>query len=101
MTADVEQRTVQVRGAGLAVTSAGSGRTFVWAHALLSSMADEDAAGVFDIGSLTDEFRVVRYDARGHGTSTGTGRAQEHTWPALAADLVGVLDALGLDRVVA
>ena len=41
--------------------------------------------------------RVVAYDARGHGDSDP---AAAYDYPALVADLAGVLDDLGLDRAV-
>jgi len=41
--------------------------------------------------------RVIAYDARGHGESDP---AQPYGYPALAADLVGVLDAAGVERAV-
>jgi pimeloyl-ACP methyl ester carboxylesterase len=41
--------------------------------------------------------RVIAYDARGHG---GSDPAQPYDYPALAADLLGVLDERGIDRAV-
>jgi pimeloyl-ACP methyl ester carboxylesterase len=41
--------------------------------------------------------RVVAYDARGHGESDPD---QPYDYPALADDLLGVLDAHGIDRAV-
>jgi pimeloyl-ACP methyl ester carboxylesterase len=41
--------------------------------------------------------RVIAYDARGHGESDP---AQPYDYPALAADLLGVLDERGIDRAV-
>jgi pimeloyl-ACP methyl ester carboxylesterase len=42
-------------------------------------------------------FRVIAYDARGHGRSS---RASSYGYEDLAGDLVAVLDALGLERAV-
>src|SRR3954453_7568942 len=42
-------------------------------------------------------YRVIAYDARGHGESDP---AQPYDYPSLAADLAGVLDGLGGDRAV-
>ena len=42
-------------------------------------------------------YRVVAYDARGHGASAP---APAYAYPDLAADLVTLLDALGLERAV-
>jgi pimeloyl-ACP methyl ester carboxylesterase len=95
------ERYVEVRGAKLAVEEAGDGPAFVWAHGLLSSRAQEDAAGVFDWSRVSDGHRLIRYDARGHGESAGGDAGSRQTWPELALDLLGLLDTLGLDRVVA
>jgi pimeloyl-ACP methyl ester carboxylesterase len=41
--------------------------------------------------------RVIAYDARGHGESDP---AQPYDYPALSADLLGLLDERGVDRAV-
>ncbi len=38
------------------------------------------------------EHRVLRYDARGHGNSTGSTDPSTYTWPQLADDLLLLLD---------
>ena len=94
---DVERR-VRVGDVDLAVRDSGSGRPFVWAHGLLSSMAQEDETGMFGWQGITDTARVIRYDARGHGRSTATGDPADYTWPALANDMLGLLDAMDIER---
>jgi 3-oxoadipate enol-lactonase/4-carboxymuconolactone decarboxylase len=48
------------------------------------------------VGAVTDRFRVLRYDTRGHGRSTVVDRpASVHD---LAGDLAGLLDRLGIER---
>ena len=69
----------------------------MWAHGLTSSRALEDALGLFGWLGL-DSLRVIRYDARGHGGSGGSPDAAVYTWPALAEDLLGVMDAVGVRR---
>lgn len=44
-----------------------------------------------------DHFRIVRYDRRGHGKSEAG--APPYTLDSLAADSVGVMDALEIDKV--
>jgi 3-oxoadipate enol-lactonase len=46
--------------------------------------------------ALKDRYRVLRYDARGHGASTAP--AGDYTLDMLVADAVGILDAAGVDR---
>lgn len=43
---------------------------------------------------------VLAYDARGHGQSDRAPRADQYTYDLLVADLVGMLDAAGLERAV-
>jgi 3-oxoadipate enol-lactonase len=51
--------------------------------------------------SLADHgHRVVRYDARGHGASTGRPDPDDYRWSALADDLIDVVDALGATEPV-
>jgi pimeloyl-ACP methyl ester carboxylesterase len=44
--------------------------------------------------------RVIAYDARGHGRSSPAPDPHEYGYPALAADLLGVLDDRGIDAAV-
>ncbi|HEX9575286.1 MAG TPA: alpha/beta fold hydrolase, partial [Myxococcales bacterium] len=49
------------------------------------------------VAAFAEQFRVLRYDSRGHGQSAvppGPYRIED-----LGRDLVGLLDALGLERV--
>ena len=46
--------------------------------------------------TLSDRYRVLRYDARGHGESAAP--AGDYTLDMLVADAVGILDALGVER---
>jgi pimeloyl-ACP methyl ester carboxylesterase len=76
-------------------------RTFVWGHGLTSSMAAEDDAPLLDLDAVAgDGWRVVRYDARGHGDSPGPRRADAYVWEQLARDQLALLDSLGADRAV-
>ncbi|MCP2192338.1 Pimeloyl-ACP methyl ester carboxylesterase [Williamsia deligens] len=67
----------------------------VVAHGMSSSRAAMDGDGVFDWGPAGLGHRVlVRYDARGHGRSTGGTDPAEYTWPRLADDLLAVIDTV-------
>ena len=48
------------------------------------------------VAALRQNFRVVRYDTRGHGGSTG--RPEEYTLANLGGDVVELLDYLNIDR---
>jgi 3-oxoadipate enol-lactonase len=45
-------------------------------------------------GALKDRYRVLRYDARGHGASAAT--AGDYSLDMLVADAVGIMDAVGV-----
>ena len=94
------ERRVRLRD-GVTVTcrTEGTGLPFVWSHGMLASTALEDALGILDWRALAAERLLVRYDARGHGASSGTGRPADHEWPRLAGDLLQILNDLSLDRV--
>jgi 3-oxoadipate enol-lactonase/4-carboxymuconolactone decarboxylase len=50
--------------------------------------------------ALTGRFRVLRYDMRGHGlTDCPPGSGRGYTIDLLADDAIGLLDALGIERV--
>jgi 3-oxoadipate enol-lactonase len=93
---------VEVRGVRLSVSAQGSGRPFVWGHGVTSSRRREDETGLFGWSRLAERAvaRVVRYDARGHGTSGATRDPADYRWDALALDEWGLVDALGLERPV-
>jgi len=91
---------VAVRGVDLAIRDTGSGTPVVWGHGLTSSMAAEEAMGMAVVDLPDDRYRVVRYDARGHGGSGATFDPQDYAYPALAADQLALADALGFDRFV-
>jgi pimeloyl-ACP methyl ester carboxylesterase len=67
----------------------------VVAHGMSSSREGMDGDGVFDWSPAgRGERSLVRYDARGHGRSTGRADPVDYTWPRLAADLLAVIDAV-------
>jgi pimeloyl-ACP methyl ester carboxylesterase len=45
-------------------------------------------------------FRLLTYDARGHGESDFTENEADYTWAAHARDMGGLLDALDIDRAI-
>lgn len=81
----------QVGGATLAYTLSGEGPLFVQLHGLTSCASREHRAGL-DMGAGLEGFRVLRHDARGHGSSTGRSVPEDYTWPRLSEDLLALLD---------
>ncbi|MBU4465492.1 MAG: alpha/beta hydrolase [Actinobacteria bacterium] len=58
----------------------------------LTSSRERDAQLGLDLGRALRGHRVLRYDARGHGESTGTPNPAAYRWDRLADDLLAVLD---------
>ena len=69
----------------------GEGTPVVQLHGLSSSRRRDELFGL-DLTAGRDGLRVLRYDARGHGRSPGTADPEDYTWPALARDLLALLD---------
>jgi pimeloyl-ACP methyl ester carboxylesterase len=60
-------------------------------HGLTSSRSRDAQLGL-DLGRALVGHRVLRYDARGHGLSTGNADAAAYGWDRLADDLLRLLD---------
>ncbi|WP_374777855.1 alpha/beta hydrolase [Streptomyces sp. NBC_01310] len=89
------------RGARLAYDDAGTGPLAVYAHGGFVSRFVEDGMGLFDWTPVLDAGRrLVRYDARAHGQSTGGPSDADYTYPSLADDLLALLDHLGAAEAV-
>lgn len=67
------------------------GPAVVQLHGLTSSRAREDLIAVDLVGELSG-CRVLRYDARGHGRSTGPRDVAAYGWATLADDLLALVD---------
>jgi len=80
-----------VVGAELDVDRAGSGPVVVQAHGMTASRASEAQWG-FDFRGLAGTHTLIRYDARGHGESSGRQEPQDYCWDNLATDLLSLLE---------
>lgn len=67
------------------------GRPVVQLHGLTSSRS-RDRVLDLDLGRGLNGTRLLRYDARGHGSSGGRVRPEDFRWSALADDLLRLLD---------
>ncbi|MET0929181.1 MAG: alpha/beta hydrolase [Aeromicrobium sp.] len=84
--------TFGVPGADLAVElSDEGGHPVVQLHGLTSSRS-RDRVLDLDLGRGLNGTRLLRYDARGHGHSTGRPDPEHYRWPNLADDLLRLLD---------
>ncbi len=89
--------TVERDGVRLAGEEAGDGIPVVLAHGLTATRR------YVVMGSRALErggHRVVLYDARGHGRSSPAPDPDDYGYPALAADLLALLDDRGIERAV-
>ncbi len=87
---------MQTRADGISVAwhEVGRGRSLILVHGL----ADDHRAWRKVLPNLLLDHRVILYDLRGHGESE-LGEA-DGTLTQLGSDLVGLMDALALDRAV-
>lgn len=85
-------RFADIRGARIAWNQTGRGPAVVWAHGMSSSSYRQESSGQFDWRAVSSAHRLIRYDARGHGRSSGGRSEQEFTWPELGRDLTALLD---------
>jgi 3-oxoadipate enol-lactonase len=69
-----------------------NGPVIILSNSLMSNFSMWDS----NINSLTDQYRVIRYDTRGHGQSEVT--PGPYSIGMLAEDLVGLMDALSIDK---
>jgi 3-oxoadipate enol-lactonase len=86
-----------VNGIELNYDSMGQGPPIVMSHGLLSSIGLADMLGETPT-FLTDRFRLIRYDSRGHGRSGYTTDPADYTWDVLVEDLRGLMNHLGVKR---
>jgi pimeloyl-ACP methyl ester carboxylesterase len=64
-------------------------------------MATEDALDMFRWDQFPRGYKLIRYDARGHGHSSASSRPVEYQWPEMARDMLGVADICATDRFIA
>lgn len=75
------------------------GPLVVQLHGLTSSRSRDRLLGL-DLGRGLSGTRLLRYDARGHGLSTGRAVAADYRWEVLAEDLLRLLEAYFGDEPV-
>jgi 3-oxoadipate enol-lactonase len=85
---------IQIGDIAVAVSGAGNGPPVVLLHGLGCGRR----MWFHQILALQDRFRVIAYDQRGHGLTDAPAFAAEYSAAHLTRDLVGVLDALKIER---
>lgn len=89
-------KTTQSRGHTISFEDAGAGPAIVLVPGWTMSAADWRDAGYID--RLATSHRVLAVDPLGNGLSDKPHEFDAYGWPAVAADLVAVMDAAGVDR---
>lgn len=75
------------------------GPVVVQLHGLTSSRERDTHLGL-DLPRALGGHRILRYDARGHGNSTGNRDPTSYTWPRLADDLLQLLEHVAPGQTV-
>lgn len=81
---------VKINQIELNVHTQGSGPVFVWGHGLMASMRSEDALGLFDWEHFPGDICLLRYDARGHGSSEPCREPAGYHWAELGRDMTAL-----------
>lgn len=85
-------------GAMIAYRFEGSGRPVGYAHGVPLSRDAVRRLELFDFDALGTGRRLLTYDQRGHGESTGRPVAEDYLFENFARDLLALLDHLGVDE---
>jgi pimeloyl-ACP methyl ester carboxylesterase len=92
---------LQLSRGPLRVRITGDGPPLIWSHGVFFPIDVDDHSTLGRVLSELRGFTVVRFDARGHGSSAPSATHDEHRWDRLADDLLELADALGFDRFYA
>src|ERR1700735_1056332 len=80
---------IELRGVDFAYMDIGRGPLVLDAHGLTSSRANNRRMELPDFSCLTAAGRrLISFDARGHGETSGTRDPEDYVWAALAQDLL-------------
>jgi len=74
----------------------GAGPAMVWAHGLGQTWHGWDGVMTF----FQDRYRVIAYDARGHGCSEIPDRPEAYSQDIMLQDMRGLMDALGITQAI-
>ena len=85
---------VTLDGALIEYTEAGSGLPLVFCHEFAGSMESWEQ----QVNYFSRRYRTVAYNAKGYPPSEVPANWEEYTWDHQVAVLLGLLDALGIER---
>ncbi len=87
---------IAVNGVRIHYEERGSGTAMVWAHGLGGACQEWEGVMAFFAG----RYRVVAYDARGHGSSEKPDRPEAYSQDIMVEDMRGLMDALDINRAI-
>ncbi len=92
--------TATINGIDIHYEVSGEGPAVLFLHGLMGSIARSRKMGEGIEGLASRGFRLIAYDARGHGESGYTENEAGYTWASHAHDMLGLLDHLELERAI-
>jgi pimeloyl-ACP methyl ester carboxylesterase len=95
------ESSVELSSGPIRVRARGEGPALIWSHGLLHPIDLEEHTPLRGFFDGMRGWRVIRYDARGHGSSAAGRGDAANRWDRLGADLLELADALGIERFVA
>lgn len=87
---------IMVNGVRLFYGERGSGTAMVWAHGLGGTLQAWKVVMDF----FQDRYRVVAYDARGHGHSEKPDKPEAYSQDIMVEDMRGLMDALDINKAI-
>lgn len=85
-------------GATIAYSRTGTGSPFGYAHGVMLSRDAVRRLELFDFDRLGAGRRLLTFDQRGHGRSTGRSVSADYTFENVTLDLLAVMDDAGIDE---
>ncbi|MBN1664545.1 MAG: alpha/beta fold hydrolase [Deltaproteobacteria bacterium] len=86
--------TMRINNVNLHYETAGQGSTIIFLHGFTGSHQDWR----YQTAAIEDRYRAIALDLRGHGQSEAPTSEAEYSIYLNCADVLGLLDGLGIDR---
>lgn len=96
----MQDRYVTRAGATIAYELTGSGPLLGYAHGVFLSRAAVRRLHLLDFDTVAADHRLLTYDQRGHGHSTGRPISDDYRFENFTLDLLALLDELGHDEPI-
>ena len=83
-------------GLRLAIQVSGAGPPLIYAHGLTGSRLQSQRL----LGTLTDRYRLITFDQRGHGDSSPVSDSARYQVRSMADDIGAIMDALEIESAI-